>query len=214
MFSATVTNKPVWFLMVLCALNVIYTILHKYVYVRHVVCVSLFGAAYFCVCNSINVPPVFNRIGLSVIFYWLGHLYNNQAKFRIEARKCFLLPLVITFFIASLFITGTDIYLLKINTNPVCFILAAMLGVFMTLSISHCLSELKCNGIVELLKTLGSNSLYIFAVHWPLLNMLQQCNIPNTVANLTAEFVLSLFVSLVFAIGAKRILNRFYQILV
>lgn len=212
MFSATTTNKPLWFLMVLCAMNVIYSALHRLPAMRHAVCLLLFAAAYYCVCYGVHVPPVFCRIGLSLLFYWLGHLYSSQSRVRIESQKKYAIPLVIAYFVVSYFVTGTDIYLLKVNPNPLLFVLAAVVGTFMTLSVSHCLNAFPQNPAVRLLKLLGTNSLYIFAVHWPLLHVLQLCNIPNTTVNLVCEFTLTLFVSLVFAIGSKRLLERFYKV--
>lgn len=212
MFSATTTNKPIWFLMVLCALNVIYTILYKHTKIRHAVCLLLFAVAYYATIHNIHIPPIANRIGLSLLFYWLGNLYASQSRIRIETQKKLVLPLGIVFFAVSVFVTGTDIYLLKVNPNPLLFVLAATVGIFMTLSVSHWLDGIPQNAIVRLLKLLGTNSLYIFAVHWPLLHILQLCNIANTTVNLACEFVLTLFVSLVFAIGSKRLLQRFYRV--
>lgn len=212
MFSATTTNKPLWFLMVLCAINLIYSLLHHLTVARHAVCLILFAATYYSVCNDIHVPPVFCRTGLSLFFYWLGNLYSSQSRIRIESQRKLVIPLVITFFVVSYFVTGTDIYLLKLNPNPILFVLAAVVGTLMTLSVSNLLTLFPQNAAVRLLRLLGTNSLYIFAVHWPLLHVLQLCNIPNTTINLACEFVLTLFVSLVFAIGSKRLLERFYMV--
>lgn len=211
MFSASKTNVPLWFLMALCAHNVIYTALHKFVNIRHVVCLLFFVMSYIVVTIHVNLPHILIRIGISIFFYWLGNIYRCQEKVRIEAQKKLVIPLILAYFILTIFVTSSDIYTLKLNSNPLLFVLAAVVGIFMTLSMSHFLDSVTQNAAVQFLKLLGTNSLYIFAAHWPMLRLLQLCDIPNTTTNLICEFVLTFFVSIALAFGAKKLLERFYS---
>lgn len=213
MFSANTTNRPLWFLTVLCSINILYTILHKHIRVRHMICLLLFALSYIVVCNQIIIPPVLIRIGICIMFYWLGNMYSKQKKVRIEPQKKFITPLVLTYFTLTIFVTGTDIYQLRLNPNPLLFVFGAVVGIFMTLSISHFLDSFPQNAATRYLKLLGANSLYIFAAHWPLLHLLQLCDVPSTTTNLICEFVLTLFATLTFAFVAKRLLNRFMQVM-
>lgn len=63
----------------------------------------------------------------------------------------------------------TDMAVLRVNANPLAYVLPAVAGSWLVLCLSGWLAKLKAGVLKRTLCMLGKNSMFIFAVHWPLL---------------------------------------------
>lgn len=94
---------------------------------------------------------------------------------------------------------STNISGLIVNTNPLLYYIPALSGVYLIIHISILRVE---NGRkAYLLNFLGRNSIYIFALHWPLITILQKLNevlgIGKLIGNIFIFFIIiciSLFI--------------------
>lgn len=176
-FKPSITNRPLWFLIVLFLLRII-----SYAYLKSrcqnwlkiMGAIILSIAGYFMVFYKPTLFPESVSRTLVVFSIWFSGYYFGKRllqKYKLGALFCgmFLFILIMGVKLGHL----SDIMLLKINDNLYWFYSLAISGIILILFMSNILSSYKNVRFVRMLAFLGRNSLYIFCLHWPLIGVLQ-----------------------------------------
>lgn len=165
---------PLWFLISLFEANICFALIQKYA-----------NKHYLTVCFTLTVLGfIFYKIGIHLycfvdstmsimFFYGLGYAFKSKDNKRLLSIPWYMST---SFFIIMymldwkvLHLIGNDIYSNTIMDNFLLYILSALAGMSFTFSIACVISgKLQLAGGVDVM---GRNSLYVFAMHLPVLDI-------------------------------------------
>lgn len=165
-----------WFLLALFEVSILFQITLTFAkrYIGLICCV-LAISAYILSQYHISLPLFIDSSMSMMLFYYIGFL---MKKFKPEKNYIFKYPLYLITSFILLYILDYKVMHLKINDiwsnqimgNFALFILSALVGIAMIFSVSRLLMQ-TCPLLKEIVRTLGYTSLYIFALHMPILNI-------------------------------------------
>lgn len=169
-------NIPLWFCISLFSISCIFHLLVRYcrnllfLYVS-LIFISLSGIvfSYF----KIFLPLYLSQTFLAFPFYAIGY-YSSSIK---TNWRGMVVSSIILFF-AHISDVNTNISGLIVNQNPLLYLLPALSGIYIIIYLSVLIEDYNPNNYFKenLLNFLGRNSLYIFALHWPFITILQKTN--------------------------------------
>lgn len=161
-------NGPLWFLLSLFEIFVIFSIAEKYIYSRLlklvIACVITF-IGYLCAMNKVSFF-FFPQACLGYIFFYLGYQIKQNNIF--QNRKVYLYIIIgatVSYCLGIILKVYPDIYYLKIDPTYILFFLPALGGSLLVIYFSR---YLRCKPHTSWLAYLGKNSLLIMCVHGPL----------------------------------------------
>lgn len=173
---------PLWFLLALFEVSILFqmTLIFAKRYVC-VICVVLTIAGYILSRYHIDIPLFIDSSISMMLFYYIGFELKRSGLRKQQVSKhappfiCLLLS--ITSFILLYILDYkvmrlevNDIWLNQIMGNFALFFSSALVGVTMIFSISRLLMQ-RCPLLGDIAHKLGCTSLYIFALHRPVLDI-------------------------------------------
>lgn len=164
-------NGPLWFLLSLFEIFVIFSIVEKYIYSRVlklvIACVITF-IGYLCAMNKVSFF-FFPQACLGYIFFYLG--YQIKQYNILQNRKVYLYVIIgaiLSYGLGIILKVYPDIYYLKIDPTYILFFLPALGGSLLVIYFSR---YLRSKPHTSWLAYLGRNSLLIMCVHGPLIHL-------------------------------------------
>lgn len=170
-------NIPLWFCISLFTISCIYYIIDSKTnrHLKLLLCGTIIFIGIIFAELKIFLPIYLSQSLLAFPFYFLGVLLNKHNFRKTITNHKYL---VIFFSICILLYSihkdiCTDISILIINRNPILYIAPAISGSFLVIIISiYILKWEQLKNINHILIYLGRKSLYIFALHWPFITIL------------------------------------------
>lgn len=210
-FKPSITNRPLWFLLVLFILRSLTYVYEKVlisVRVKKIVAIILSFIGYGVVIHNPELlPESISRTIIALGFWFCGYFYGKGAlDIKMLNSRCDYLIYIASLIMLTVGVLlnhSSDIMLLRIDTNPLWFYGCALSGIVLTLYISKTLRNQR-NGIGESLSYVGRNTLYIFGLHWPLISVLQYWM--NGIIPIFAQFMILFFVT-IFSLIMGKVLN-------
>jgi len=194
-FHYSINNRPLWYLKVLLLLY-LFTYSIDYIRTKNTVVaiaisiITVVGSYVLC-STKLSIPEsqVFCCCGFYLFGYWFKGFIDTYSSCCVV-----ILISVICFITAFLLHVNINLMHSDIGTNPVSFCMGTLGGAVGLLGFSK-LFENKNIKVIRLFKYLGRNSLYIFGLHWPLINVVYYL-IPENECNLIFSFFLTLIMIL------------------
>lgn len=171
-------DGPLWFLPVFFLSVIVVSLLIRYLYNNNglgrfskiygivaVIGIALLG---FYARNSFpyNLPLGLNIMLNSAPFMFLGYLFFNELKVVVPEKYNFLLMLVFLL-LSMLYVPEVDLVFGMLGDSVVGFYFAAVSGILFLVYLSKTIN-------LGFLTYLGEKSLFIFALHFPLLRFIRQ----------------------------------------
>jgi O-acetyl transferase len=165
---------PLWFLISLFEANVCFALIQKYANKHYfTVCFMLTVLGFIFCKKGIHLHCFVDSTMSIMFFYGLGYAFKSKDNKRLLSIPWYMSA---SFFIIMyiwdwkvLHLIGNDIYSNTIMDNFLLYILSALAGISFTFSIAYILTrKLQLAGGVAVM---GRNSLYVFAMHRPVLDI-------------------------------------------
>jgi len=165
-------NIPLWFCISLFTISCIFWGVIKRcwdirIQTTFIILISFCGLvlSYF----KLFLPLYLSQSLLAFPFYAMGNFSSTiKTNWKVAIISIFIL------IYAQVSHVNTNISELIVNINPLLYFIPALSGIYIIIHISKSCEEKGCK--VNLLTFLGRNSLYIFALHWPFITILQRTN--------------------------------------
>lgn len=158
--GSTLGNFPLWFLLSLLAVQLIFNYLSKKVNVWLIVILG-FSIAYGLNVLGKNLPLYFANVPLGIASYGLGYkLKETQYRFGVFALACVVFVVILSFFYS-----GFDF-----RTNQVTrglYQVACLYAVSGCIIINYLFARLKIR--IRILEHIGRHSMNYYVMHWPVL---------------------------------------------
>jgi fucose 4-O-acetylase-like acetyltransferase len=159
-------NYPLWFLVCLFVAVSLYSIFYKLCsksYLLFFIILLLTIVGYMLAARQIHIPFYLTQTLIVLPFIHIGHIYyQNKENIKFSVKLVFILIAFLLFFTGILLRVKTNIFELRVDSNPILFYFPAFGGSFLTLFVSEWIAKYKWSNF---LRQLGIYSLFIFAIH-------------------------------------------------
>ena len=168
-------NIPLWFCISLFTISCIFWGLKKYckdirIMLTFSILISFCGLALsYC---KIFLPLYLSQSLLAFPYYAIGFYSNSVIKINWKGTIIAILILIY----AQFSHISTNISGLIVNANPLLFYIPALSGIYIIIHASMLRGGNRYRAFLLIFIFLGRNSLYIFALHWPFITILQKFN--------------------------------------
>ena len=205
-------NIPLWFCISLFTISSLYYIIDSNTnqHLKHLLCGAIISIGILLAERKILLPIYLSQSLLAFPFYYLGVLLNKR-KFRLIILNHN--HLVLFFSICILLYSThnnicTDISTLDIDRNPILFIVPAISGSYLIIIFSIYLFKWGLlKNIYHMLMYLGRKSLYIFALHWPFITILD--SLLGTTNNNNYNSIFTFIIIIIIPLGIGKILEKY-----
>ena len=170
-------NIPLWFCISLFTISSLYYIIDSNTnrHLKHFLCGAIIFIGFIFAEQKIFLPIYLSQSLLAFPFYYLGVLLNKR-EFRLiitNHNHLFIFFSICILLYSTYNNICTDISILVIDRNPILFIAPAISGSYLIIVFSiYILNWGLLKNINHMLIYLGKKSLYIFALHWPFITIL------------------------------------------
>ena len=170
-------NIPLWFCISLFTISSLYYIIDSKTnrHLKHLLCGAFIFIGFIFAEQKIFLPIYLSQSLLAFPFYYFGVLLNKRKFRRIISNHNHLF----IFFSISILLYSThnnictDISILVIDRNPILYIAPAISGSYLIILFSiYILKWGRLKKTNHMLIYIGRKSLYIFALHWPFITIL------------------------------------------
>jgi fucose 4-O-acetylase-like acetyltransferase len=204
------SDRPLWFLLVLFALN-LWTYGLEFLRQRSprwacLLAVWLTVAGYVLGCRGVSLPCYLVRTLLCFPFFYLGYI-GRKGWLQLPVAR----PRALGFIACVILAVGMacrmqlDVMMVRVDARPWLYTVVPLAGVVATLIVSGYVEQ--SPRLCAMLSYFGRNSLYIFACHWPWLGLLEHelpTWIPDPKAMCLVTTVTVLAISLLMGAALRR----------